>query len=96
MKHLIKKLLREGLLNEKYELVAYHDDVDLSEFDIDEYEAADEAEKIAKDGGVTILRDKELNGLLIDTNNNRVIGAIWFSNDNENFSFDIAMNYHHL
>ena len=92
MKHLIKKLLREGLLNEKYELVAYHDDVDLSEFDIDEYEAADEAEKIAKDGGVTILRDKELNGLLIDTNNNKVIGAIWVTNDNETFSFDIAID----
>ena len=94
MKHLIKKLLREGLLNEKYELVPYHDDVDLSEFDIDidEYEAADEAEKIAKDGGVRITRHKELNGLLIDTNNNRVIGAIWFSNDNEKFSFDIAID----
>ena len=43
-------------------------------------------------GGVTILRDKELNGLLIDTNNNRVIGAILVTNDNENFSFDIAID----
>ena len=98
MKHLIKKLLREGLLGESYELVHYDDEVDLSEFNIDEYEAADKAHEIAKNGGVNILRDKELSGLLLDTNNNRVIGGLWVNDSNDTFSFDIAIdsNYQNM
>ena len=90
MKSFIKQLLREGLLKESYDLVPYHDDVDLSEYGIDEYEAYDEVHMIAKDGGVKILRDKELNSILID--NNRVIGGLWVSNDSDSFSFDIAID----
>lgn len=92
MKTLIKKLLREGLLKESYEMVPYYDDVDLSEFNMDEYEAADDAHEIAKDGGVNILSDKELNGLLIDTSASKVIGGLWVSNDSDEYSFDIAID----
>lgn len=98
MRDKLKILLREGLLGEGYELLPYYDDVDLSEYGIDEYEAADMAHEIAKDGGVKILSDKELNGILIDTQNSVVIGGLWVSNDTEKYSFDIALdsNYQNL
>jgi len=92
MKTLIKKLLREGLIKESYELIPYYDDVDLSDYNIDEDEAYNEAHEIAKDGGVQILRDKELHSLLLDTNGNRVIGGLWVSNDSNVFSFDVAID----
>jgi len=98
MKGYIKKLLREGLITESYEMVPYDYDVDLSDYDIDENEAYDKVHQIAKDGGVRILNDKDLNGILIDTNNNIVIGGLWVSSNPETFSFDIAIDsgYHNM
>jgi len=73
-----------------YDPEGYNEDFE-DEYGIDEYEAADIAEKIAKNGGINILSDKELRGLLIDKNNNQIIGGLWINNDMNDFSFDIAI-----
>jgi len=81
----------EGI-SDRYVLAHYDDEVDYEEFGIDEYEAANEAEEIAKDGGVTILRGQELTSILFDTDSPKVIGGLWVSHDNDKFSFDIAID----
>lgn len=89
----LKDFLKEEELN-RFILLAYNDEYndDLEEYGIDKYEAADEVYNIAKNGGVNILRDKNLSGVLIDTLNSKVIGGVWVSDDNEVFSFDIAID----
>jgi ribosomal protein S18 acetylase RimI-like enzyme len=77
---------------DRYVLNHYDDDADYEEFGIENYEAANEAEEIAKDGGVTILRGQELTSILFDTDTARVIGGLWISHDNDKFSFDIALD----
>jgi hypothetical protein len=66
-------------------------DYDEQESSIDEYQAADDAIKIAKETGVNILRDKNLKGILYDTNEKIVVGALWTSDGSDTFSFDIAI-----
>ena len=87
---------KQHLLNEnnnRYVLLPYDEyNEDFEEYDIDEYEAADRALEIAKNGGVTILSDKRLSGILIDSKLSKVIGAIWVSDGNDKFSFDIAID----
>lgn len=80
--------------NDRYILLPYDEEYneELEEYGIDEYEAADRAHEIAKNGGVTILSNKRLSGILIDSKNSRIIGGIWVSDDNEKFSFDIAID----
>jgi ribosomal protein S18 acetylase RimI-like enzyme len=68
-----------------------YDDYDEQESSIDEYQAADDALKIAKETGVNILRDKNIKGILYDTNEKIVVGALWTSDDSDTFSFDIAI-----
>lgn len=91
VKNMVRQILRENL-GERYLLVPFYEDTDLSEFGMDEYEAADKAEEIAKDGGVTILRGQELSGILIDSEASKVIGGLWVSNNPDKFSFDIAID----
>lgn len=86
-----QQILKEN--NSRYILLSYDEyNEDFEEYGIDEYDAADRALEIAKDGGVTILRDKRLSGILIDTKLPRVIGAIWVSDSSDKFSFDIAID----
>jgi ribosomal protein S18 acetylase RimI-like enzyme len=100
IKSYLRKYLNENLIlkensgNDRYVLLPYSDDYneDFEEYGIDEYEAADRALEIAKNGGVTILRDKRLSGILLDKKLSKVIGAIWVSDDNDKFSFDIAID----
>jgi ribosomal protein S18 acetylase RimI-like enzyme len=92
-----KSLNEQQILNEnndRYILLPYDDEYneDFEEYGIDEYDAADSALEIAKNGGVTILRDKRLSGILLDTKLSKVIGAIWVSNSSDKFSFDIAID----
>ncbi len=61
------------------------------ESDIDEYEASNEAFKIAEETGVNILRDKNLKGILYDTQEKKVVGGLWTSDNSETYSFDIAI-----
>jgi ribosomal protein S18 acetylase RimI-like enzyme len=68
-----------------------NEDYDEQESSIDEYQAADDALKIAKETGVNILRDKNIKGILYDTNEKIVVGALWTSDDSDTFSFDIAI-----
>jgi ribosomal protein S18 acetylase RimI-like enzyme len=68
-----------------------YEDYDEQESSIDEYQAADDALKIAKETGVNILRDKNIKGILYDTNEKIVVGALWTSDDSDTFSFDIAI-----
>jgi ribosomal protein S18 acetylase RimI-like enzyme len=93
----IRKYLNEQkMLNDNsYILLSYNEDFDNEDFDeygIDEYEASDRVLEIAKNGGVTILRDKNLSGILIDNKIKRVIGGIWISDSSDKFSFDIAID----
>lgn len=64
---------------------------DEQESSIDEYQAEMDAINIAKETGVNILRDKNLKGILYDTNEKIVVGALWTSDDSDAFSFDIAI-----
>jgi GNAT superfamily N-acetyltransferase/DNA-directed RNA polymerase subunit RPC12/RpoP len=68
-----------------------YEDYDEQESSIDEYQAVDDALKIAKETGVNILRDKNIKGILYDTNEKIVVGALWISDDSDAFSFDIAI-----
>lgn len=89
----IREYLNEQQNNSRYILLPYDEyNEDFEEYGIDEYDAADRALEIAKNGGVTILRDKRLSGILIDTKLPRVIGAIWVSDSSDKFSFDIAID----
>jgi len=87
-----QQILNEN--NNKYILLPYDDEYneDFEEYGIDEYDAAGRALEIAKNGGVTILRDKRLSGILLDTKLSKVIGAIWVSDSSDKFSFDIAID----
>ena len=86
-----QQILKEN--NDRFILLPYDDyNEDYEDYGIDEYEASDKALQIAKDGGVTILRDKRLSGILIDSETSKVIGAIWVSDSSDSFSFDIAID----
>jgi ribosomal protein S18 acetylase RimI-like enzyme len=93
LKSLVKKIISEQS-NDRYILIPYNDDAEetFDEYGIDYYDAQKTAYDIAKNGGVTILRNKELSGVLIDAKLSLVIGAIWTSIDDNIFSFDIAID----
>lgn len=92
----IKKLLRESLLteNNNFQILPFYEDVEYDEFgfDLDEYEVYNQAQEVAKSGGVTILSSKHLHSITLDVKQGRVIGAIWVSQDSSEFSFDIAID----
>jgi GNAT superfamily N-acetyltransferase len=91
-----KYLYEQQLLKEnsnRYILLPYDEyNDDFDQYGIDMYEAEDEALKVAKNGSVTILRDKTLSAILIDSKISKVIGGLWISNEPEKFSFDIAID----
>lgn len=82
-----QKLLKEN--ETRYKLIPYSEE---GIEDIDIYDAENEASKIAKNGGINILSDKSLSGILIDSDLIKVIGGVWVSNDDDTFSFDIAID----
>lgn len=88
----VRSVIVESINSDRYTLIPYGEDIDLEEFGLDEYEAADRAGEIAKYGGVTILRGQELAAILLDTSSPEVIGGLWVSHDNDKFSFDIALD----
>jgi ribosomal protein S18 acetylase RimI-like enzyme len=90
IRKIVRDIVEESV--DRYVLVPYYEDSDFDEYGIDEYEAADRAEEIAKNGGVTILRGQELSALLIDSKFSKVIGGLWVSNNSDKFSFDIAID----
>lgn len=84
---------------ERYILLQYDEyNEDFSDYGIDEYDANNKALEIAKKNSVRILRDKNLSGILIDSNFKKVIGAIWVSDNSDIFSFDIVIDglYHNM
>lgn len=90
---------------DRYGLLGYTEGDDyFSEVGLDEYEAYDDAHKIAKDNGINILRDMELSQILIDYNESedkhvrtppKVIGGLWVSQNSSYFSFDIVIDKHY-
>jgi len=93
IREIIRESVREYL--SRYILIPYDNDgynEELEEYEIDEYEAVDIALKIAKNGGVNILRNKKLKDLLIDSKDKKIIGALWVSDSKDKFSFDIAID----
>lgn len=78
----------------RYELIGfdYDDDFALEELGLDIYEVEEDALEIAKNGGVSILSDKVLRSVLVDTKEKKVIGALWVSEGGSDFSFDIAID----
>lgn len=87
-------LLEQELTNSRYVFLYYnYDDSELfEEYGLDVYDVENTANKIAMDGGVRILRDKNLTGVLVDTEKQRVIGGTWVTDDSDVFSFDIALD----
>lgn len=87
MKSIIRKLLREGLSEIKF--IPINDEYDDDEYDI--YAFSDAAEKMAKSGGINILRGKELIYVAIDGDEN-VLGALWTEISGDEFSFDVVVD----
>jgi hypothetical protein len=98
MKSLIKNLLREGLISEeenKYILIPFNPEdynEDIEEYGLDEDGLFDRVHEIANENGLNILRDKRLSSVLVDIENKIAIGAVWVSDNNDSFSFDIALD----
>jgi hypothetical protein len=88
-----KKKLNEDLQSNVI-FLPYSDDYneDLEEYNIDEYDLGTQTLNIAKQNNLNILSDKNLKGFLFDTTNNQIVGALWTSDDNNSFSFDIAID----
>tara|TARA_R110002126_G_scaffold82497_10_gene202244 strand:- start:13683 stop:15074 length:1392 start_codon:yes stop_codon:yes gene_type:complete len=90
---------------DRYGLLGYTEGDDyFSEVGLDEYEAHDDAHKIANDNGINILRDMDLSQVLIDFGESkdkhirlhpRVIGGLWVNQNSSYFSFDIAIDKHY-
>lgn len=87
---------QQSLKNEeRYILLPCGDDIDdelYEEYDIDIYDAYNSAEQIAKDGGLNILSDKRLLDVQLDISKSCIIGGVWVSDNDEIFSFDIAID----
>lgn len=93
MLNIIKKIIKEELQsNVIYLNFNYDDNEELEEYNIDEYDVETQTINIAKQNNLNILRNKNLKGFLFDTSNNKIVGALWTSDDNDSFSFDIAMD----
>jgi hypothetical protein len=88
-----KKKLNENLQSNVI-FLPYSDDYneELEDYNIDEYDVEQQTLDIAKENNLNILRDKNLKGFLFDTTNNKIVGALWTSDDNNSFSFDIAID----
>jgi hypothetical protein len=88
-----KKKLNEDLQSNVI-FLPYSDDYneELEDYNIDEYDVEPQALNIAKQNNLNILKDKNLKGFLFDTTTNKIVGALWTSDDNNSFSFDIAID----
>lgn len=87
MKQYLKPIL------ENFEFVFFNEE-DPEEFEnlqVDQDEAANAAHSIANNSGLNILSDKNLSGVLIDTDDKQIVGGLWVSNNDRDFSFDIAI-----
>jgi len=62
-----------------------------TETELDPYDASDKADKIAKDTGVGILRNKEIKSVATDSEG-EVVGGLWTEVDGDSFSFDVAID----
>jgi len=88
-----KKKLNEDLQSNVIFLPYSNDyNEELEDYNIDEYDVEPQTLDIAKQNNLNILRDKNLKGFLFDTTNNKIVGALWTSDDNNTFSFDIAID----
>lgn len=87
-------IIQEELMDIKYKYIPidFEFDEELDEMGLDIYDLSDQAENIAKDSNINILRNKELVGIILDLNTNTVAGALWTNTDNDEFSFDIVVN----
>ena len=57
----------------------------------DQYDLADQAEKLSRASTINILRDKELSMVLVDDSTNEVVGGLWTSFDGSEYSFDVIV-----
>lgn len=74
------------------ELIWFDEDMIESEYDLDPYEIISQAEELAK-GEFNILRHMNLSAFLYDHENNKVAGALWLPDEDEDeFSFDIVVS----
>ena len=89
-----KKKLNEDLQSNVIYLSFNYDgnNEDLEDYNIDEYDIEPQTLNIAKQNNLNILSDKNIKGFLFDTTNNKIVGALWTSDDNNSFSFDIAID----
>lgn len=94
----IIRIISEELLNVNYKYISIdfeYGSEDLEDIGLDIYEVAEQSDSIAKQSNLNILRDKELEGVIIDLSTNEVAGALWLTTDNDEFSFDIAVSNKH-
>ena len=57
----------------------------------DTYELANQAEELSRASSVNILRDKELDSVMVDDVTGKVVGGLWASFDGSSFSFDVIV-----
>lgn len=58
----------------------------------DTYDLADQAEQLSRTSSVNILRDKELDVVMVDDSTGKVVGGLWTSFDGSSFSFDVIID----
>ena len=61
------------------------------EEEYDTYELASQAEELSRASSVNILRDKELDSVMVDDSTGKVVGGLWTSFDGRSFSFDVII-----
>lgn len=59
----------------------------------DNYNWYDQADKLAKDGGINVLSHKDLSVVILD--GDEVVAAGWHSSDQDEFDFDVAVHPNH-
>jgi ribosomal protein S18 acetylase RimI-like enzyme len=80
-----------GIIKETIEYISVDEEGFFDEFEELDINL-DDAYKIAQEGNVNILSNKNLSGVLFDDDNNEVVGGLWTTDDPEEaFSFDIAV-----
>jgi hypothetical protein len=87
--NIIKKAIFEQLQSN---ITYYNFNEDFDDRDFDQEDAETQAQNIAKKSNMNILRNQNLKVVLFDSLTKKIVGALWTSDNNYYFSFDIAID----
>ena len=78
-------------MNESFSEIFVQSDDYFDEDEYDIHELINQAEYLSRTSSINILRDKELNSVMVDDSTKKVVGALWTSFDGKDFSFDVVV-----